>query len=414
MRVSVFDNGRLAAPAVRQHLEALVDQALVPQGLERPHDALHVRQVEGLVVVGEVDPAGLAGDVAVPVVGEPQHAGAAGVVELVDPERGDRRVALDAELLLDHHLGGQAVAVPAEAALDAVAAHRAVARHRVLDVPGEQVAVVRQAVGERRTVVEHELVGVGAPVDRRLERAVRIPELQDAGLHGGERGLRLDVGVAHRMAPAGGAARVPGPPPSGGWALQVGRVSAGRRRAPGAPNPRARSAAWRSRVPRPVRRPTACRWPTAAGDARRRARPGLDRPCPATRGRVAQPLALGDDVLLEVIDVGDQEVAPGDERLDLALGLDPLVLVDLAALDLGVVDDLRRLGAGGGDDARSFRLRVGDGGVGRALGEDSVRLIVSASVVGSSAVCGCGRRGVGRGGAALQAWARPPSRGPPG
>ena len=78
----------------------------------------------------------------------------------------------DAELLLGLDLGGQAVAVPAEAALDPLAAHRLVAGHGVLDEAGEQVAVVRQAVGERRAVVEHVLVGVGAPVDRRLERAV--------------------------------------------------------------------------------------------------------------------------------------------------------------------------------------------------------------------------------------------------
>jgi RNA polymerase-binding transcription factor DksA len=50
------------------------------------------------------------------------------------------------------------VAVPAETALDPPAAHGLVAGHDVLHVSGEEVAVVRQAVGERRTVVEHELV----------------------------------------------------------------------------------------------------------------------------------------------------------------------------------------------------------------------------------------------------------------
>ncbi len=63
----------------------------------------------------------------------------------------------DAELLLGLDLGRQAVAVPAEAAVHDVAAHRPVAGHGVLDEAGQQVAVVRQAVGERRPVVEHEL-----------------------------------------------------------------------------------------------------------------------------------------------------------------------------------------------------------------------------------------------------------------
>ena len=58
-RLGVAERG-LAAPAVGQHAEALVDQALVPERLEGPHDALHVVEVEGLVVVLEVDPAGLA------------------------------------------------------------------------------------------------------------------------------------------------------------------------------------------------------------------------------------------------------------------------------------------------------------------------------------------------------------------
>jgi hypothetical protein len=87
------------------------------------------------------------------------------------PNCGDLGVTADAELLLGDHLGGQAVAVPAEAAVHLLAAHRAIAGHRVLHEPGEQVAVVRQAVRERRAVVEDVLVGAVTPRgDRRLER----------------------------------------------------------------------------------------------------------------------------------------------------------------------------------------------------------------------------------------------------
>ena len=102
-------------------------------------------------------------------------------------------------------LGGQAVGVPAEAALDALAAHRLVARDQVLDVAGEQVAVVRQAVGERRAVVEDELVravlaGV-ALVDAGLEGAVLLPErehplldLREPRARGHAAGVVLRVG----------------------------------------------------------------------------------------------------------------------------------------------------------------------------------------------------------------------------
>ena len=192
---------RLAAPAVGQHPEPLVDQALVPQRPERPHDALHVVEVEGLVVVVEVDPPGLAVDVALPLVGVAQHARAAGVVELGDPEGRDRRVAGDAQLLLGLDLGRQPVAVPAEAAGDDLPAHRAVARHGVLDEAGQQVAVVGQAVGERRAVVEHELVGaLGlAAGDRLEERRLPLPALEDLLLEAGE----VRAGVDGRVGPGG-------------------------------------------------------------------------------------------------------------------------------------------------------------------------------------------------------------------
>ena len=105
------------------------------------------------------------------------------------------------ELLLGLDLGRQPVAVPPESSLDAPAAHGLVARNRVLDVPGQQVAVVREAVGERRTVVEDELVvAVGSGVtliDRCLERSVALPALENRTLERREVGLRIDVGVGH-------------------------------------------------------------------------------------------------------------------------------------------------------------------------------------------------------------------------
>ncbi|GMA85749.1 hypothetical protein GCM10025868_09990 [Angustibacter aerolatus] len=90
----------------------------------------------------------------------------------------------DAQLLLGLDLGGQAVAVPAEPALDAAPAHRLEARHDVLHVPGQQVAVVRQAVRERRAVIEDELVAAVGPgvalLDAGPERAVGVPVPADA------------------------------------------------------------------------------------------------------------------------------------------------------------------------------------------------------------------------------------------
>ena len=185
----------LAPPAVRQHLEPLVDQALVPQLLEGPHDALHVGHVQRLVVVVEVDPACLAGDVVLPFAGVTQHRLAAGPVELLDAHREDVGLAGDAQQPLRLDLGGQAVAVPAEPALDPPALHGPEAGHQVLHVAGEQVAVVRQPVGERRPVVEHELAVLGTLPDRGAEGVTGPPVLQHVALERGKARLGGYVGV---------------------------------------------------------------------------------------------------------------------------------------------------------------------------------------------------------------------------
>ena len=202
----VVGQRRLVLPAVRQHAVAGVDQALVVQGLERADHGLHVLRVQRLVVVVEVHPAGLAGHVVLPLGGVLHHGGAAGVVERVDAHGLDVLLVGHPELLHGLQLRGQPVGVPAEAALHAAPLLGLVARHEVLDVAGEQVAVVRQAVGEGRAVVEDELVGAVraavALVDARLEGVVTLPVVEDALLDRGQtrgRGDALGVGVGARL-----------------------------------------------------------------------------------------------------------------------------------------------------------------------------------------------------------------------
>ena len=187
----------LVVPAVGQDPEALVDQPLVVERLEGPDDRLHVAGLERLVVVVEVDPPRLTRHVVTPLPRVLEHGGPAGVVEGVDAEVEDVLLRLEPELALRLELGGQAVGVPPEPALDAPAAHRLVARHDVLDVPGQQVPVVGQAVGEGGPVVEHELVGAvltgRAVLDGGDEGAVLVPVLQDALLDLGEAGARRNA-----------------------------------------------------------------------------------------------------------------------------------------------------------------------------------------------------------------------------
>src|SRR5205807_8902622 len=128
--------------------------------------------------VVEVDPAALAVDVAAPLLRVLEDGGAAGLVEAVDAVFEDGGAPGEMELALDLHLGRQAVTVPAEAPLHPVTAHGLVAGDGVLDVAGQQVAVVREPVGEGGAVIEDILVVPGPALDRTLEDASVVPEAQ--------------------------------------------------------------------------------------------------------------------------------------------------------------------------------------------------------------------------------------------
>ena len=97
---------RLGRPGVGHHLVAFVEQALLVQLLHGPHQALHVGQLEGLVVVLEVHPAGGAVHIALPLAHVPEHGRLAILVEAVDSVVGDGLVAVDAEFFLGEHLDG--------------------------------------------------------------------------------------------------------------------------------------------------------------------------------------------------------------------------------------------------------------------------------------------------------------------
>ncbi len=189
----------LVLRAVRQHAVALVRQSLVVQLLERPHHGFHVRDVQRLVAMLEVDPARLAVHVVLPLVRVLEHGRAAGVVELVDAHFLDLVDGVDAQFLLGLELGRQTVGVPAEHTVDAVALHGLVARDDVLRVAGQQVAVVRQAVGERRAVEEDEFVLAVVPgrtaFDGLLEGVVLLPVVEHGLLELREAGVRRDIGA---------------------------------------------------------------------------------------------------------------------------------------------------------------------------------------------------------------------------
>ena len=90
---------------------------------------------------------------------------------------------IDAQFLLGLKLGRQTVRIPTEHTIDLATLHGLVTRNHILGVTGQQVAVMRQAVGERRTVEEHEFVlaviAGRTAFNGLLESVVLLPIIKD-------------------------------------------------------------------------------------------------------------------------------------------------------------------------------------------------------------------------------------------
>ena len=196
LRHLVRGERRSAARAVRDHLVALGEQALLPDGLERPPDGLDVVVAERVVGVARVDPEADPLGQLVPLVDVAQHRLPAARVELGDAVSLDIRLGGEAELLLDLELHRQAVAIPARLAGHEVAAHRAVAGKDVLEDPAEHVARVRAAVGGGRALVEDVRRRALAAPDGLAEHIPLTPALEHPLLELRERLGGIDGRVA--------------------------------------------------------------------------------------------------------------------------------------------------------------------------------------------------------------------------
>ncbi len=193
LRHLVAADGRAAARAVRHHLEALVEQALVPDGAQQPPHRLDVVVGVGVVGVVQVDPEPDALGEPLPLLEVGGDALLAERVELGDAVGLDLLLAVDAQATLDLELHGEAVGVPARLAGDAVAAHGLVAREEVLEDARDDVVRARPAVGGGRPLVEHEDRGVLAALEALVEDVVGLPELEDARVQRREVDARRDV-----------------------------------------------------------------------------------------------------------------------------------------------------------------------------------------------------------------------------
>ncbi len=184
------------ARAVRHHLVALGQQALLPHLLQRPPDRLDVVVVEREVGLVSVDPEADPLRQRVPLVDVAQHRLAALGVELLHAVALDVRLRGEAELLLDLELDRQAVAVPAGLARDEVAAHRLVARKNVLENTRQDVVGPGPPVGRGRALVEDEAGRALAAAHRFVEHVALAPALEHGLLELREGLRRVNGGIS--------------------------------------------------------------------------------------------------------------------------------------------------------------------------------------------------------------------------
>ena len=123
---------RLATPAIRKHSKTFINQTLVMKCLKGPHDAFHIRGIEGLVVIFKINPTSLARDISLPFIGVSQHACATCIIEFVDSECGNCRMSGNAKFFLGFYFCWETVTVPAKSAINMTTAHRLVTRYSIL------------------------------------------------------------------------------------------------------------------------------------------------------------------------------------------------------------------------------------------------------------------------------------------
>ena len=168
-----------AAGAVGHDLIALVEQALVEDGLERPPLGLDIVVVVGDVGVLHVRPEADAFGHILPHTLVFPDGFLALFDERLDTVGLDLILAVQTQLLFNLQLDRQAVRVPAGLAGDRLALHRLIARNQILDGARLDVADVRLAVGRGRAVVERKDVAALAQIDGFLKDLVLFPELED-------------------------------------------------------------------------------------------------------------------------------------------------------------------------------------------------------------------------------------------
>ena len=165
---------------------ALIQQALLVDGLEGPPLGLDVVIMVGDVGVLHVDPVTHLVGHFLPVVQVLPDRLLALADEGLDAILFDLRLAVQAEDLLDLQLNGQTMGIPAGLTQDVLSLHGVEAGEEILDDAGLDVADVGLAVGRGRAIVEGEGLAVLAVTKGTADHVVLLPQRGDLFLTRGE------------------------------------------------------------------------------------------------------------------------------------------------------------------------------------------------------------------------------------
>ena len=168
-----------AARAVGNNLEALIEQALIPDGPECPPLRLNEIIIVGDIGVIHIRPESDGAGELFPHALIFPYTLLALLHEGLDAVSLDLILAFDADLLLDFQLYRKTVGVPAGLSRHLVSLHGAVAGNHILDDSGQHMADMGLSVGRRRSVIKHVDRIILAVFDTLLENAVLFPELYD-------------------------------------------------------------------------------------------------------------------------------------------------------------------------------------------------------------------------------------------
>ena len=185
--------------AVRDHLQVLIEEPLVEDGLELPPDALDIVGRERPVRIVEVGPVADPLGERPPVIDIADHRLLAQARELGDADLVlDLLLARDPQSLLDFHLDGQAVGVPSAATGHVVAPHRLKAAEEVLVRASPDVVEPGTTVRRRGALIEDPWGRARSVGHRPLEDLLGAPARPFLGFNRDKVDLRTDR-AEHRV-----------------------------------------------------------------------------------------------------------------------------------------------------------------------------------------------------------------------